>query len=56
MGSDTFNIFWILGISAFISPLTFAPVLIIDILGTLGATLLLFFALFVGKRHTIEKW
>ncbi len=56
VGSNIFNIFWILGISAFISPLPFAPALTTDILVTVGATLLLFFALFVGKRHTIEKW
>jgi len=56
VGSNIFNIFWILGINAFISPLPFAPALTMDILVTLGATLLLFFALFVGKRHTIEKW
>jgi len=56
VGSNIFNIFWILGISAFITPLPFAPAMTTDILVTLGASLLLFLALFVGKRHTIEKW
>lgn len=56
VGSNIFNIFWILGISAFIAPLPFAPALTVDILVTLLATLLLFLALFVGKRHTLEKW
>lgn len=56
IGSNIFNIFWILGISATIAPLPFAPALTIDIFVTLGATTLLFLALFVGKKHTIEKW
>jgi cation:H+ antiporter len=56
VGSNIFNIFWILGISATISPLPFASSLGIDITVALAATLALFFALFVGRRHTIERW
>jgi len=56
VGSNIFNIFWILGISSMIAPLPFAPAMTFDILVTLGATLLLFLALFVGRKHTIEKW
>jgi len=56
VGSNIFNIFWILGVSSFITPLPFSPLMTIDILVTFGATLLLFLALFVGKKHTIEKW
>lgn len=56
VGSNIFNIFWILGISAIIRPLPFSPVLSIDILVAVLATLLLFVALFVGKRHIIERW
>lgn len=56
IGSNIFNVFWILGISAIITPLSFAPTMTTDILVTLFASLLLFLALFVGKRHTLEKW
>ncbi|MBY0309973.1 calcium/sodium antiporter [Patescibacteria group bacterium] len=56
IGSNIFNIFWILGISAFITPLPFSPALAVDLAVTLGATLVLFMALFVGKRHTLERW
>jgi cation:H+ antiporter len=56
IGSNIFNIFWILGISAMISPLPFSPALGIDLAVTLGATLFLFVALFVGARHTLERW
>jgi len=56
VGSNIFNVFWILGISAFITPLPFTASSNIDVLVAIGATLLLFFALFVGRKHTIEKW
>lgn len=56
VGSNIFNVFWILGLSATISPLPFMPLLQSDLLVTFVATSLLFFALFVGKRHTIERW
>jgi cation:H+ antiporter len=56
VGSNIFNIFWILGISAVIAPLPFSPALSFDLLVTLGATLFLFMALFVGARHTLERW
>jgi cation:H+ antiporter len=56
VGSNIFNIFWILGISAFVTPLPFTASSNIDVLVAIGATLLLFFALFVGRKHTIEKW
>lgn len=56
VGSNIFNMFWILGVSATISPLPFSPALQIDVLVTLLATFLLFLALFVGKRHILERW
>ncbi len=56
VGSNIFNVFWILGISAFINPLPFAPALNLDLMVTIGVTLALFLALFVGKRHVIERW
>lgn len=56
VGSNIFNIFWILGLSAVISPLPFAPALQADVIVCLVATLMLFFALFVGRKHTIERW
>ena len=56
VGSGIFNVFWILGISATISPLPFAEVLGFDMLVAVGATLLLFLSLFVGKRHTLDRW
>ncbi len=56
VGSNIFNIFWILGVSAIISPLPFQEVLSLDIYVLIVTTVILFLALFVGKRHTIERW
>lgn len=56
IGSNIFNIFWILGVSASITPLPFSPELGVDLGVVTVVTLLLFIALFVGKRHTLERW
>jgi cation:H+ antiporter len=56
VGSNIFNIFWILGISAVITPLPFSEQFTFDLFVTFGATALLFLALFVGRKHTLERW
>lgn len=56
VGSNIFNIFWILGISAVINPLPFSSLLMRDVLVTIFATILLFVFMFLGKRHTLERW
>ncbi len=56
VGSNIFNVFWILGISATIAPLPFAEVLQLDVFVAVLVTLLLFLALFIGKRHTLDRW
>lgn len=56
VGSNIFNIFFILGLSAVITPLPFAFSNLMDALAVVVATLVLFFLLFVGKKHVIEKW
>lgn len=56
VGSNIFNIFWILGFSAVVSPLPFRNEQNPDILMTVFASLLLLVLLFVGKRHVIQRW
>ncbi len=51
VGSNIFNIFWILGVSAIIAPLPFQPAMNVDLLVTIGATILLFFAVHTGFVH-----
>ncbi|MBK6390289.1 MAG: calcium/sodium antiporter [Saprospiraceae bacterium] len=56
VGSNIFNIFWVLGISAVIKPLPFKPAGNSDIAMTVFASVLLFAVLFVGKKQLLEKW
>ncbi|MBA4336352.1 sodium:proton exchanger [bacterium] len=56
VGSNIFNIFWILGFSALIRPLPFSPNSMIDIFMTIFASVVLFAIMFIGKKHTIAKW
>jgi len=56
VGSNIFNIFWILGISAIINPLPFSNVMMTDIFVDVSSTTLLFMFMFIGKKHTLERW
>lgn len=54
IGSNIFNIFWILGLSATIRPLVFQPYLNVDLLIVLCSTLIIF--LFVHTGHLRSNW
>lgn len=56
VGSNIFNVFWVLGLTGVISQLPFNPATNIDVLVAIGAAFILFIVMFVGKRHTIGKW
>jgi len=66
IGSNIFNIFWILGISAIIKPIPFQKLNNIDILITAFASIILLIFLYINKRyaffgvageeHRIERW
>ena len=53
--SNIFNIFWVLWLSAIIRPLAFSHENNPDILMTIGASLFLFLALFIGKKHIVQR-
>lgn len=56
IGSNIFNIVIILGITSIIRPMPFKTSTNGDILVLTLATLLLFFTMFTGKRHRIDRW
>jgi len=56
VGSNIFNIFWILGLSSIINPIPFQARSNPDIYMAILASLLLFVAMFVGKRHRLDRW
>ena len=56
VGSNIFNIFFVLGISAIIKPLPFNPDSNIDIGVVILASLLLFLWMFTGKKRSLDRW
>lgn len=56
VGSNIFNVFLILGITSTWRSLPFSTGNASDVLVAVVATLLLFIALFVGRKHLLERW
>jgi cation:H+ antiporter len=56
VGSNIFNIFFILGVSAFINPMPVGNSANLDLLVNVLAGLLLFIFLFTGKGRQLERW
>jgi cation:H+ antiporter len=56
VGSNIFNIFFILGISSVIRPLPFQAKNNIDIGATIISSLLLFIWMFTGKKRFLDRW
>ncbi|GMQ28686.1 calcium/sodium antiporter [Algoriphagus confluentis] len=56
VGSNIFNIFLILGVSALIRPLEFNVSFNTDLYILGAGTVFLFFAMFTGKRHKLDRW
>lgn len=55
VGSNIFNVFWILGLTSLIKPLHFDIQSNTDVLFTIFATFLLFLFLVVGKKHRLSR-
>ncbi|NIP24208.1 MAG: calcium/sodium antiporter [Phycisphaerae bacterium] len=56
VGSNIFNIFFVLGLSSIIKPLPFQAGGNIDISVVILASLLLFICMFTGKKHSLDRW
>ena len=56
VGSNIFNLLWILGISALINPLPFDVVSNSDIAMMILASTLLIITMPIGKKNTIDRW
>ena len=56
IGSNIFNIFFILAVSSLIRPVQFDVSFNRDILLLIGGTLFLFIAMFTGKAHKLDRW
>lgn len=56
IGSNIFNILWILGLSSIIKPLDFSIQLNFDIIVVMAITILLIAMMFTGKRNILQRW
>ena len=56
IGSNIFNIFLIIGVSSIIRPLNYIPTFNIDLYILAIGTLLLFIAMFIGKKKKLDRW
>lgn len=56
VGSNIFNIFFVLGISAIIKPLPFQMKNNLDIGVVILSSLLLFLFMFTGKKRSLDRW
>jgi cation:H+ antiporter len=56
VGSNIFNVFFVLGISSTVKPLPFSSKNNMDIAVVILASLLLFITMFTGKRQSLDRW
>ena len=56
VGSNIFNVFFVLGTTSVILPLPISAALNFDILVSIIATGLLFLFMFVGRKHKLMRW
>ena len=55
VGSNVFNILWILGASASIKALPASENMLVDLATLAGSTFFLFIFLYIGKRHILQR-
>ncbi len=56
IGSNIFNILWVLGLSTIINPIKFNSALNFDIYFMAIVTFVLFIFAFLGKKYVLQKW
>lgn len=56
IGSNIFNIFFVLGVTSIIKPLEIMNYLYLDLILLLFVTLLLFLFMFIGGKNKLNKW
>jgi cation:H+ antiporter len=56
VGSNIFNVFLILGISAVTRPMAFSADMAFDVAVAVAAAVLLFAVMFIGQRNVLQRW
>lgn len=56
VGSNIFNVFFILGVTTVIRPITYDENNNVDLILLAAASFLLFFSMFTGKKRSLDRW
>lgn len=56
IGSNIFNIFLIIGVSALVNPINYSTAFNQDIYILIGGTVFLILAMFIGKKRKLDRW
>lgn len=56
VGSNIFNLLWVLGLSSYIKAIPYAVFLNVDFFILFSITVLLFFLIYFGKKNILGKW
>ncbi|MBU2474471.1 calcium/sodium antiporter [Patescibacteria group bacterium] len=56
VGSNIFNLLWVLGISSTIRQISYNSILNVDIIILFSITILLLFLIYIGKKNILAKW
>lgn len=56
VGSNIFNMFFVLSISAMINPIPYPTIFNVDIITFLIGTIILFIAMFTGEKKMLDRW
>ena len=56
IGSNIFNILFILSVSSLIAPIEFNSAFNVDLYLLIGGTLFLFLAMFIGNKNRLDRW
>jgi len=56
VGSNIFNLLWVLGLSSVISNISYNSILNFDILILISITILLLFLIYIGRKNILGKW
>jgi cation:H+ antiporter len=56
IGSNIFNLLWVLGVSAVLQPLPFALLSNTDLVMVVMSSALLILAMAVGRPNTVDRW
>ena len=56
VGSNIFNLLWVLGISSTIGAISYNQILNTDMAILAGITILLLFLIYLGKRNILGRW